>query len=70
MHNGRERSTAHIHVCNGIIKNQTPLPCAFQNFHIIKFLDSRTTILMSRTAIMADCVEVTPTSSFSSSSTT
>ena len=32
----------------------------FKNFRIRKFLDSHMTILMSRTAIMAECVEVTP----------
>ena len=42
------------------LSKTTPPPCAFQNFHIMKFWDICTTILMSRTAIMDKCVEVTP----------
>ena len=55
-HKGKEHSTAHIR--NGIIQNQTPP--RFKNFHIRKFLDSRTTILTSRMAKTADSVEGTP----------
>ena len=39
--------------------NSTAL-CFSKNFHIGKFLDSCVTILMWWTAIMAECVEVTP----------
>ena len=55
-HKGKERSTAHIYAME-LSKTKLCRVAHFKNFHIRKFLDSRTTILTSRMAKMADSVE-------------